>query len=963
MGQAESRPHYEGNEPEETDHDVSYHNQNSDDLAFPSQIPSSIQPKYPSPPRRRIRNRDNSSPTQLVFGSSPPSNHKSPDSFSGVPTFAAPVLSSDQADGEGTHSSSKKKRNKRKRSKNRTSSMSHHDPDESVLYGQEHENGMLEDLNDEGQLLDLQKRDKKELRRQAKLARQQELASAAVNIHEQQEPNRFSQLWEPQEHAKYEPIEGNVGEELPIPIDPNLLDPAIMEESIPSRRRKRKAQDQDEGQSEQNGKKNKRSRSRQMGIQAENGHGPGESDINFNDLAEQIYSDQKKTSFMDHFPPDAQQDGTHDGMTGLAMGVDDDAHAIVRIESDLMANAQPEMDTGDKIVENYPDDAIDGDYVGQDDRNDASTQDQSQIHVTEALNVNGHDDIQVPPSVPQPDGAEDLNFNYVEEGKAATTGRKRVAKPNFFDRVQELDENGLQSPSTAAVNRRKGKGKQVAGPHNGDEASPSTANGKVKQPKISSMLEGPETPSNNSVVRLRTPRTPVTVTGAFSDLELRNLSQAIERYREDTGKSQHEVNELIHGNPKDAKSNELWERIMATCVGRSRQKVINQTRRKFHNFVARGTWTPEQEQELRQMYEQYGNKYALIGQLINRHPEDIRDRIRNYLVCGDSRRKDQWNQEEQDQLIAIVEQAIEQIHVERAKQGDSSGRPVEEDINWQLVSQGMGRTRSRLQCISKWKAIKPQLVGGGLDGETAPMEEIIEKGRQTAITMSYRNRSLVIQAIQRTGANADSRIPWLKVRTELNMQWTRPPLMIVWFRLRRTVENWQTLNVKEICIVLLQRFKEFHKLDYIEDSSNDFSLEAEYREVEYKIKRGRKSHTTIKTPAIAKTSDDEDDAVVDQLDAPAADAAEHEIVSQRTRSHRQNSVDLGMHSGAVENPEEREVADSDPDVKTRNDTQRRRTRSQPDDVQGPDDVQEEGYESGNQSSDTHASQASSIPAR
>ncbi|KAI1259591.1 hypothetical protein F5Y18DRAFT_290959 [Xylariaceae sp. FL1019] len=958
MGQNESRPQYEEDEAEEPGPDVSYYNQKSDDLAFPSQIPSSIQPKYPSPPPRRTRDRDSSSPIQHVFGSSPPSNHTSLDPFPGVATFAAPVLSSDQADSERTHSSSKKKKkSKKRRNRKRTSSMSHPEHDGSVLYEQDHDNGMLQDLNGEGQLQDLQRSDRKDLRRQAKLARQQQLASAAVNIHEQQEPSRFSQLWEPQEHAKYEPIEGNIEEDLPMPIDPNLLDPAIMEDSMPSRRRKRKAQDQDE--SGQSGNKNKRSRSRQMGTEAENGHGPVQHDINFNDLAEQIYSDQKKTSFMDEYPPDAHHDATHNAMTGLAMAIDDNMHPMARIESDLVANAQPETDTGDKIAETYQDDAIDGDYVEQNDTNDASsTQGQPHVHVTEANDVNGHEDIQVPSSVPQPDGTEGLSFNQVDTGKAATTGRRRVAKPNFFDRVpEELNESDLQSPSTAAVNRRKGKGKQVAGPQNGDEAGPSTANGKVKQPKISSMLEGAETPSNNSVVRLRTPRTPVTVTGAFSDLELRNLSQAIERYREDTGKTQHDVNDLIHGNPKDAKSNELWERIMATCVGRSRQKVINQTRRKFHNFVARGTWTPEQEQELRQMYEQYGNKYALIGQLINRHPEDIRDRIRNYLVCGDSRRKDQWNQEEQDHLIAIVEQAIEQIHTERAKQGDSSGRPVEEDINWQLVSQGMGRTRSRLQCISKWKAIKPQLVGGGLDGETAPMEEIIEKGRQTAITMSYRNRSLVIQAIQRTGANADSRIPWLKVRTELNMQWTRPPLMIVWFRLRRTVENWQTLNVKEICIVLLQRFKEYHKLDYIEDSSTDFSLESEYREVEYKIKRGRKSHTTIKTPAIAKTSDDEDDAVVDQLDAPAADAAENEIVSHHTRSH---SVDLGMHGGAVENPEEREIADSDPDVKTHDATRRRRTRSQPDEVE---EVEEKGYESGNQSSDTHASQASSIPAR
>ncbi|KAI0185264.1 hypothetical protein EV127DRAFT_315178, partial [Xylaria flabelliformis] len=300
------------------------------------------------------------------------------------------------------------------------------------------------------------------------------------------------------------------------------------------------------------------------------------------------------------------------------------------------------------------------------------------------------------------------------------------------------------------------------------------------------------------------PKTPATLSGAFSDFEIRNLTQSIERFRDDHGMTQVAVNDLIHRNPKEARGTELWERIMATCPGRSRQKVINQTRRRFHNFVARGTWTTEQDQELRQLYEHHGSKYAMIGQMINRHPEDVRDRIRNYIICGDNLRKDQWSQEETTRLIAIVEQAIAEIRRQRSLQGLDDSRPVEEDISWQLVSLGMDRTRSRLQCIAKWKSLKPQLSGGGLDGEVVPIEEIIQQARETATTMSYRNRFLIINEILKTNANADSRIPWLKVRTELKGKWTRPPMMIVWFRLKRTLEGWQSLNVKETCTLLLQ---------------------------------------------------------------------------------------------------------------------------------------------------------------
>ncbi|KAH7029291.1 uncharacterized protein B0I36DRAFT_244375, partial [Microdochium trichocladiopsis] len=166
--------------------------------------------------------------------------------------------------------------------------------------------------------------------------------------------------------------------------------------------------------------------------------------------------------------------------------------------------------------------------------------------------------------------------------------------------------------------------------------------------------------------------------------------------------SQFEINAFIHGNPKDVNSSEFWNRVISTCPNRRRQKVINQCRRKFHNFVARGTWTPEQHDELSKMWEMHGNKYTLIGSLINRHPEDVRDRIRNYVVCGDNRRKDAWSQEEEDRLANIVAEAIDTIRRMREKGESNSAATDEELVDWQMVSEKMDRTRSRLQCITKW---------------------------------------------------------------------------------------------------------------------------------------------------------------------------------------------------------------------------------------------------------------------
>ncbi|KAJ3568083.1 hypothetical protein NPX13_g6544 [Xylaria arbuscula] len=579
-------------------------------------------------------------------------------------------------------------------------------------------------------------------------------------------------------------------------------------------------------------------------------------------------------------------------------------------------------------------------------------------------------DIEVPSSLPLPRTADDSNAKNTKRRASirTSTGRKRVVKPDFFSRLVEEDigeDTDSPSPSTAARSRKaeKAKGKQVIAEEEESRAAPSTANGKSRQPKISSMLtDGPYsdaggavTPSGVSTPRSRGPKTPATISGAFSDFEIQSLGQVIERFRDDHGLSQYQVNELIHSNPKESKAGELWENVIATTPGRTRQKVINVTRRRFHNFVARGTWTAEQDQELRDMYEQYGNKYAQIGHFINRHPEDIRDRIRNYIVCGDKLKKDQWSQEEADRLMAIVEQAIEEIRRMRAQRGIGDSRPVDEDINWQLVSQGMGRTRSRMQCMNKWKAIKPQLAGGGLDGETIPTDEVIQQARETATTMSYRNRSLVIKEILKSGVNADSRIPWLRIRNELGGQWNRPSLMVVWFRLRRALPNWQSLNVKETCTLLTQTFQHTHKLEYPTEEDNILNYDVEYREIEYKIKKGRKANPVPKSAAfVTNTSDAEDDEELGEAEAGIASGDELGDEVTEGVKPRHSSIDLSA------GDKEREVPDSEPETQARSRTRRRRTHSGARRLKSKHIPQDDFDD---QSSDTNASQVSSIPAR
>lgn len=691
----------------------------------------------------------------------------------------------------------------------------------------------------------------------------------------------------------------------------------------------------------------------------------GTNEVNLNHLAEQFYSSRKKRAHA-HAADGGSGIAAEAGPDSSINGVDvkgrypsaENTGEPIENESHSRENANQSSDDGLNSILKAPPPESDASVHDADGEEPATgiksgesidQRDQNEVELNGeiiASESNGHvdDDIEIPSSVPHPNSARNSTTKR-------SAGQKRVAKRDFFRRLEDaIDENASsQSPSAAASQRKGTKGKTLA--------TPSTRNGKAKAPKISSMLRSSPagdgaamTPSADSARQMGVSGTPSTVSGAFSEPEIRNITQAVERFRDDNQMTQIEVNELIHGNPKEYRASDLWVSIMETCPGRNRQKVINLTRRKFHNFVARGTWTPEQDEELKRMSELHGNKYSVIGQAINRHPEDIRDRIRNYIVCGDNMRKDQWDDDETKRLVMIVEDAIAEI---RRMRPEGDDRPVDEDINWQLVSVGMGRTRSRLQCIAKWKAIRGHRKGD-MDNEVVPLEEIIKQAQNTAATMSFRNRAVVIKAILNSGAPTDSRIPWRKVCTKLKGQWTRAPLIVVWVRLRSTLPHWQTLTVPEICTLLLQRFQNTHQLEYPSETGTA-DEEAEYRDVEYKLQRIRR-HKSRSTPSstafVGKESSDSDG------DGEAQDGEEEVAEEPETsQESRPRSVDLGS---AVARSREREIEDSEPEDKKHSPKKRSR---RPPSSKGRPKPKVLNYDSDNQSSDTNASQVSSIPAR
>ncbi|KAI1632174.1 hypothetical protein F4809DRAFT_628940 [Biscogniauxia mediterranea] len=572
------------------------------------------------------------------------------------------------------------------------------------------------------------------------------------------------------------------------------------------------------------------------------------------------------------------------------------------------------------------------------------------------------DQIEIPSSFPYRPNRSSERDTSTHEQSQSTTRQKRVAKPPYHSlKVGEFD-----SPSVSAASRRI-NGQTAGKIDNNATAGPFSSSTNRKQKKISAMLKTSEensdsehSTSHRSRSARKSPRKSEVnregkKTGPFTDAEIRDINRTVERWREDHQMSQVEVNDLIQSHPRDVNSREMWDCITATCPGRPRQKVINLCRRKFHNFVARGAWTEEQHEELTQLVSLHGEKHSLIGKIINRHPEDVRDRIRNYVRCGDMRRTSAWDSAEVDLLTNIVLEAIEVIETQRAKRHKAQGSqsrhaedesPVEDLVDWTVVSERMG-TRGRLQCITKWKRLKSQMQSNSIDGENFSVHMIIQKARETALAMSHKDRWRIVKAIRSSGASADSRIPWAKLREEvLGERWSRAVLMVVWNRLKASVPDWKIMSTPEVVHQLEKQYRDSRTLEFPDDE--DIDLDDEYESIERRLNI-IKTRTAPKTPHYPKSvefikADDEDSSNSDEdnddmenanREDNKANQDQHEdeddIMEDAPLVERESSVDLGLianSNGKSSKDDDIEIEDSEPDVKTHQSSRARRSHDE-----------------------------------
>jgi hypothetical protein len=322
--------------------------------------------------------------------------------------------------------------------------------------------------------------------------------------------------------------------------------------------------------------------------------------------------------------------------------------------------------------------------------------------------------------------------------------------------------------------------------------------------------------------------------GKFIQAELEELSNAVETYKEVHDKTQFEVNALIHMDGQSAEVKGLWNDICSALPDRPRQPVIKICRRKFHNFKARGAWTAEQDEELKVAYEQFPKSWKQIGATINRLPEDCRDRWRNYLVCGDNLRKDYWTEDEEKSLrVAVIEcmDAIQELkRVESLRLPNAILSSDEDLIDWQVVSQKMYRTRSRLQCMNKWKKLKEREDAEN-EGSyaSAPISESRRLDEADSIydKMKTGDKYQLLCAIRDSHADREGKIPWANLGDEeYRSKWKRMPVKVCLRKLMQGIEGYEDMKLQDIVERLIQSIDESdanHIKDFYEPPSTSRS--------------------------------------------------------------------------------------------------------------------------------------------
>ncbi|KAG7293720.1 hypothetical protein NEMBOFW57_003777 [Staphylotrichum longicolle] len=390
-----------------------------------------------------------------------------------------------------------------------------------------------------------------------------------------------------------------------------------------------------------------------------------------------------------------------------------------------------------------------------------------------------------------------------------TRSVKRKAKKPFLPRQEEENAHAFAAlPLDDVVSPSRSRRPKTAQPTAQVLAGPSAVAPRKERKKA------PKQPTEDSAAELSDGQIPAGGSqyrsGQLSRTEQNQIIRAVDRFREDEGLTQEELIRVIHDNPQtstQAVNRQLWASIQDACPSRPRRKLIGWCRQRFHNFAGRGTWTQEQDDELADLVEKHGKKWSFIAGLINRHQKDVRDRWRNYLICRDNVKTDAWSEGEKKQFRDLVESSIEQI---REGLSENSNKSPEDLINWLHISDAMGRTRSRLQCMEKWKRMRaaepladkvPTVLPPGSSWR-------LEKARRELRKLTAEDKYILMRTVRDSRVGTDAKINWKQIVSgTFGDRYERQTLVVTWGRLRKAVPDWEWKTTRDCAQYLCDMYE------------------------------------------------------------------------------------------------------------------------------------------------------------
>ncbi|KZL82614.1 myb-like dna-binding domain-containing protein [Colletotrichum incanum] len=517
-----------------------------------------------------------------------------------------------------------------------------------------------------------------------------------------------------------------------------------------------------------------------------------------------------------------------------------------------------------------------------------------------------------------PDISETGNLpSSAQKSTRSTASKRQRSKPDFFERPPPDENAGVEQEATGnedIVDTQNSEQNLAALSElpSTEVAEPPKKQKKTRKPAASRASTAADTATpktkaaKKAVTQKAAPRqgTGQFLTGQFSIDEMRNLTQAVEKYRDDHNLSQKEINDLIQmrNRKKIGVSNEkngiqfdgqqfldMWAVICAAVPTRRRQKVIDVARQEFHNFKARGGgWTPKDDAKLEELHTKYKGSWVKIADEMSRHPNDVRDRYRNYVVCGGIETRRKWSEEEERELVEHVVTSLRRIE---KLPGNSHKAPLSL-INWQSISELMGHKRSRLQCAKKFKTLNVEVGPRDVLQSSHPASTVtwtLEKARKQIQEVPPEDKYELVRSILAGAAGRDQDIRWSKlVDLQFRRKWHKPTLKLLWHRLKQEVPDYETKPVRDCARWLLEDAETNAPRDarFLDGGHTNGDSEDELMVVDPPKKtpgqRGKKRKNRSEETVIDSGGSDNDETRLTNFDSPSAQQQPSSAASQRS---------------------------------------------------------------------------------